>query len=157
MHTLFENAYSAHPALAITAEAVLPALGFMTLLLPAIAWRTGRMKNPLLLWAWGLVSIALLYTLREVNLKTGESVAVMGLHFSSHTAVAISFAMTLVAFRFLLLPVLLPVVAGYLWLIVYLHYHVPGDVFLTAAVMVPLSALCHLPWWKRARAGSCDC
>lgn len=152
MHTLFDNAFSAHPALAITAEIVLPALGLMALLLPALARRAGRLKNPTLLLTCGLASIALVYILRELNLKTGESIHVLGLHFSSHTAIAISFAMTLVAFRLFLLPVLVAVVAGYLWLIVYLHYHAPGDVLMTAAVIIPLSALCHLPWWKKARA-----
>ena len=143
-------AYSAHPALAITAEAALPLLGAATLLFPGLAWRAGRLNNAGLLLACGLASIALVYIVREVNLKTGASMAEWGLHFSSHTAVAISFAMTLVAFRFFLLPILAGAVAGYLWLITCLHYHEPGDIFLTAAVILPLSVLCHVPWWRKA-------
>ena len=149
MHTLFDTAYSAHPVLAITAEAVLPLLGVMTLLLPALAWRAGRLNNPGLLWTCGFASIALVYLAREVNLKTGALMDATGFHFSSHTAVAVSFAMTLVAFRLFLIPVATGVVGGYLWLMVYLHYHVPGDILITAVVILPLSALCHVPWWKR--------
>ena len=144
-------AYSAHPALAVTAEIVLPALGVMTILLPGLAWRAGRLKNPGLLWACALASIALLYIVRAVNLKTGLSISEWKLHFSSHTAVAISFAITLIALRTSLLPVVAAVVAGYLWLITDLHYHEPGDLFITAAVILPLSILCHVPWWIKVR------
>lgn len=141
-------AYHAHPALAVTAEIVLPTMGAMALLLPALSCHVGRLKNPGLLWACGLVSIALLYIVRAINLKTGTSAA-MGLHFSSHTALAISLAVTLMAFRFFLLPLVAAVVVGYVWLMTCLHYHIPGDALITAAVILPLSILCHLPWWMK--------
>jgi hypothetical protein len=146
---LTNAAYSAHPALAVTAEVVLPTLGAMTLLLPWLARREGRLSNPGLLWACGLASIALLYIVREVNLKTGFSIGEWKLHFSSHTALAISFAITLVAYRFFMLPIVATIVVGYVWLMTCLHYHVPGDALITAAVILPLSILCHLPWWRK--------
>jgi len=76
----------------------------------------------------------------------------MGVHFSSHTAVAISFGVTLAAFRLSLLPGAVAAVCGYLWLITYLPYHTPADVFYTTAIILPLSLVCHIPWWKRNAA-----
>ena len=91
----------------------------------------------------------LLYLVRYLARKSG--VWIMGCHFSSHTALAISFAITLIADRISFLPFVGAVICGYLWLITDLHYHVPGDVFTTAAVMLLVSLLCHVPWWRRKK------
>lgn len=142
-------AYSVHPALAITADVFLPVFGALTILLPALAACRGKVSPPVRLWVCGIVSIALLYLVRWVNYRTGTW-ASFGLHFSSHTAVAVSFGVTLIAFRLWLLPLVTVLVAGYLWLITYLPYHTHGDVLTTTAVILPLSLLCHIPWWRRA-------
>jgi hypothetical protein len=62
---------------------------------------------------------------------------------------AVSFAVTLLAFRAWLAPLLAAVLAGYFWLVVFLGYHAPGDVEGTLIAIAPLSLLCHAPWWKR--------
>lgn len=142
-------AYNAHPALALLAEATLPLLGALCVLLPLAAWRKQRLREtPLILWTCAVVSFALVYLVRFANrgLKIGIA---EGLHFSTHTAVAISFAVTLLAFRRRLAPLLAAVLAAYFWMIVFLGYHAEGDVTGTLAVMLPLSVLCHLPWWKQ--------
>jgi hypothetical protein len=146
---LTSEAYSSHPALAVTADVLLPALGVLTILLPALAWRAGRLHRPGLLWACSVASIALVYILRSVNVKTGVLMALCGARYSSHTAVAISFGVTLVAFRLSLLPPVALVICGYLWMITYLGYHAPIDALCTAAVILPLSLICHLAWWRR--------
>ena len=76
--------------------------------------------------------------------------ALCGARYSSHTAVAISFAVTLVAFRLSLLPAIALVIGGYLWVITYLGYHAPIDALCTAAVILPLSVACHVAWWRKA-------
>ncbi|MGB8356062.1 MAG: hypothetical protein WCD79_19340 [Chthoniobacteraceae bacterium] len=144
-------AYSSHPTLAVTADVLLPVLGVLTILLPALAWRAGRLRNPGVLWACGVVSIALVYILRSVNVKTGVLMTLCGARYSSHTAVAISFAVTLVAFRLSLLPAIALAICGYLWVITYLGYHAPIDALCTLAVILPLSVVCHVPWWRKAK------
>ncbi len=142
-------AYNAHPVLAPVAELTLPLLGLLCVLLPLAAWKKKRLhESPLLLWGCAAVSIALIYALRFANRGLGLGVA-EGLHFSTHTAVAVSFAVTLLAFRAWLAPLLAAALAGYLWLIVFLGYHAPADVAGTLVAIVPLSLLCHAPWWKR--------
>lgn len=142
-------AYNAHPVLAPTAEVTLPLLGLLCVLLPLIAWKKKRLhESPLLLWGCAVVSIALIYALRFANRGLGLGVA-EGLHFSTHTGLAVSFAVTLLAFRAWLAPLLAAVLAGYFWLVVFLGYHAPGDVEGTLIAIAPLSLLCHAPWWKR--------
>ena len=142
-------AYSSHPALAVATDVLLPVLGVLTILLPALAWRAGRLRRPVILWACGVASIALVYILRSVNVKTGVLMALCGVRYSSHTAVAISFGVTLVAFRLSLLPPVALVVCGSLWMITYLGYHAPVDALCTTAVILPLSLICHAAWWRR--------
>ena len=153
----------------MTADVLLPVLGVLTILLPALAWRAGRLKRPGLLWICEFVSIAMVYCVRYANnlmsdsqppimlfltaygtnQKPGVWTALHG-HYSTHTAVAISFGVTLVASRISMLPAVAAMVGCYLWLITYLPYHAPVDALSTVAVILPLSLLCHLPWWRRA-------
>ncbi|HWB60393.1 MAG TPA: hypothetical protein VG733_12935 [Chthoniobacteraceae bacterium] len=146
-----EAAYSAHPALTVTADAALPALCLAALLLPAIAQRKGRLACPGLFWICAFGSIALLYAVRQLDHQIGWW-ASHQLRFSSHTALGISVAVTLSVFRPVLLPLLAVLLAGYFWLIVYLQYHHPADIYTTAAAILPLSLLCHLPWALKRRA-----
>lgn len=108
--------------------------------------------SPALLWLCGCLSLALIYALRCANRKFGIGVAA-GLHFSTHTAVALSFAVTLLAFDLRLAPALAAVLGSYLWIIVFLGYHATHDVWSTLVVMLPLCLLCHLPWWRKIAAG----
>ena len=146
------EAYSSHPVLAVTADVLLPSLGVLTLLLPSLAWRAGRLSNPRLLGICGLVSIILVYILRDANVRTGLLMGMFGARFSSHTAVAISFGVTLMAFQLSLLPVVVAAISFYMWLITYLQYHAPIDALLTTAIILPLSLLCHVPWWRQRRS-----
>jgi hypothetical protein len=141
-------AYSVHPALAIAAEATLPALGLLAIVLPTIEWRAGRLKYPELFLLGSLVSFALVYIIRYASHASGHWLGT-GLRYSTHAAVAVSIGVTLAACRLSLLPAVAVLVAGYLWLITYLPYHTPGDVLSTIAVMLPLTLLCHLPRWRR--------
>jgi hypothetical protein len=114
-----------------------------------VAWKKKRLhESPLRLWGCAALSIALIYALRFLNRGLGLGIA-EGLHFSTHTAMAVSFAVTLLAFRAWLAPLLAAVLAGYLWMIVFLGYHAPGDILSTLTLILPLSLLCHAPWWKR--------
>lgn len=141
-------AYSAHPALAIVADGALPVIAAAAFVLPGLASRKGRLPHPQLFWICALTSIALLYAMRLVGHKTTLWTA-HGVIFSAHTALGISLVVTLAAFRLWLLPLFAIALAGYLWLIVYLGYHHWGDIYSTAAVILPLSLLCHLPWWRK--------
>jgi hypothetical protein len=152
LHSLFETAYQAHPALAITAEAVLPVLGLLVLVLPATEWKAGRLKFPELFWFCALASIALVYILRYFCHPAGHWIR-PGVNYSTHTAVAVSLGVSLVICRPMLLPAMVVVVGAYLWLITFLGYHTPGDAISTGAVILPLSVLCHLPWLLSNRRG----
>ena len=145
MHSLFETAYQAHPALALAAETVLPALGLLALVLPATEWRAGRLKFPEFFWACAFISIALVYILRYFCHPAGHWIR-PGMNYSTHTALAVSLAVTLSLCRLRLFPAVAVVVGAYLWVITYLRYHTPADEISTAAVILPLSLVCHLPW-----------
>lgn len=145
-------AYSAHPVLAPVAEAVLPALAVLAILLPALAWRKGALPDPRLFYICALGSVAMLYLVRYYTHHVApQGLTLHGAHFifSSHTALGISLCITLAAFRPILLTALVPLMAGYLWLIVFLHYHISYDVWATLGFMVPLSLICHRPWITR--------
>jgi hypothetical protein len=148
---LTDTAYSAHPVVTIAADAVLPAIAALAILLPAMAWKRGRLAAPGLFYICAFGSVALMYAIRFADHRM-KIWAAHELKFSSHTALGISLLVTLTAFRVSLLPVFAIVLAMYLWVITYLGYHNPGDIFSTAAVILPASLLCHLPWWmKRPR------
>ena len=121
----------------------MPVLGALAVLMPSLAWRAGRLKFPALFWIGAVVSIAFVYFIRYASHGSGRWLG-QGLHYSTHAAVAISFGVTLSVFRLRLLPLMAVIVGGYLWMITYLPYHTPGDVISTAAVILPLSILCHL-------------
>ena len=125
-------------------------LALLALVLPATEWRARRLKAPGLLFICAAISIALVYLVRYASHSSGQWVGT-GLHYSTHTAFAVSLAVTLSLCRLALLPVMAVVVGAYLWLITFLGYHAPGDAISTAAVVVPLSLLCHLPWLLSSR------
>lgn len=141
-------AYHAHPALAVTAEAVIPVLGILAILTPLLAWRRGNLRRPGLLLMCGLASIAAVYLLIFLDRRSGAWSA-MHLNFSSHSAVSLSLGITLVAFRKIFLLLVILIIGGYMWVMVVLDYHIPWDMISTAAVVIPVCLLCHLPWWRQ--------
>lgn len=124
---------------------MLPAMGLLALALPAMEWRAGRLKFPEFFWACALVSIALVYILRYFCHPAGHWIR-PDVNYSTHTALAVSLAVTLSLCRLVFSPVVAVVAGAYLWMITYLGYHTPGDAISTAAVILPLGVLCHLPW-----------
>jgi hypothetical protein len=126
----------------------------LALVLPPLEWRAGRLKAPEILWISALVSVALVYIIRYASHASGHWLWA-GVRYSTHTAVAISLGVTLAAIlRLVFLPAVAAVVCGYLWLITVLAYHTAGDVCSTAAVILPLSVLCHLPWLRWVKYGT---
>lgn len=152
-------AYSAHPVLAPVAEAVLPVMAVLAILLPALAWRKGRLVEPRLFYTCALVSVVLLYLVRFViHLLVAHAVYDPHFTFSSHTGFGVTMGVMLAMFRRWLAPVVLVVLAGYFWTIVFLRYHEPKDILFTAVTILLLCNFCYLPWkakcWQAANSSN---
>jgi hypothetical protein len=145
---LTSAAYSAHPALAVAADVVLPALCVLAVAMPALAMRNGRLKFPTLFWTGVVVLVALVYLIRFASHSSHWWFG-SGQRYSTHTAVAIVAGVTLSVYRRWMLPIAAVVVAGYLWMVVCLHYHSATEVTSTLAVILPIGILCHLPWLRK--------
>ena len=125
------------------ADAVNPLLALAALIWAFARSREARRALPPWRFVAGLaLGLVAVYTVHNLDLRL-RIWPRLGLDYSTHSAFATSVATSLAVADRRWAFALVPVLVGYAWLMVCQGYHSPSDIAAAAALMAPLTWLCH--------------
>ena len=132
--------------LAGIADAINPALAMLALLVPWIDLEAAHEKDsPWSFWARTLLGLVVVYSIKFADRLWLDTLfwSPIGIHYSTHTAFAVSITTSLGAINRRWIFFLLPVLVIYAGLMVHLRYHALSDIWTTALMITPSTWLIH--------------
>jgi len=136
--------------MSLVADLVAPLLIILVVAAP-FTLREALPRSPWPFWFRALLGVAAVYILMLTDLWL-HLWDRFGLDYSTHTALAVSLSVSLVALSRRWLLFLVPLLLLYAWLMIALDYHSAADIMTTAIVVGPITWLFHHAGLQRPAA-----